>query len=86
MKPEDDVPDFPAGYDPFAAPGANGSNGLGPDGLPIPTKLTPEQLEWARQQINEEEVIAALRDLEKNGGFELAEFLPELKRLAGIDD
>jgi hypothetical protein len=86
MKPQDEMPGFPADYDPYMGAGANGSNGLGPDGLPVPIKLTPEQLEWARQQINEEDVIAALRDFEKNGGFELAEFLPELKRLAGIDD
>lgn len=86
MTTDDEMPDFPTDYDQLVAAAANGSNGLGPDGLPPSIKLTPEQLDWARRHFNEEEVVAALRDLRENGGFQLADFLPELKRLAGIDD
>jgi hypothetical protein len=86
MTTDDDMPDFPPGYEQMAAVAANGSNGLEPGGLPSSVKPTPEQLDWARRHFNEGEVVAALRDLRENGGFQLADILPELKRLAGIDD
>jgi hypothetical protein len=40
--------------------------------------LTPELLEWARQQVTEEEVVAALRDVEANGGLSSEELLSVL--------
>jgi hypothetical protein len=57
---------------------------------PVPnfprSELTPELLEWARKQINEEEIVAALREMQETGGLELSEFLDDLKRAAGIDE
>jgi hypothetical protein len=55
------------------------------DGFPF-AKLSPELLEWFRQQVNEEEVIAGLREIEETGGLELSDFLPELERAAGLDE
>ncbi len=43
--------------------------------------LTPEILQWAREQFSEEELAAGLRDLRENGGLELRDFLPELEQL-----
>lgn len=86
MKTDDEMPDFPMGYDQLAASGANGSNGLGPDGMPLAIRLTPEQLEWARRQFNEEETLAALRDLEEKGGLTSEEFLRGLERAAKDND
>ncbi len=50
---------------------------------PIPTP--PEVMEWVRQQFTEEEIVAGLREVEKTGGFELRDFLPDLERDAGSD-
>jgi hypothetical protein len=53
----------------------------GADAASIPSgvvTLTPEQLEWYRQQINEEEVVATLRDLRANGGLSSEELLSVL--------
>ncbi len=55
-------------------------DGLSPEQLQG-TRLTPEQLEWARQQFTEEEVVAGLRELREKGGMELHEFLPELEQM-----
>lgn len=47
--------------------------------------LTPEFREWALQQFSKEEIAAGLRDIEKTGGRELRDFLPELEQAAGPD-
>lgn len=44
--------------------------------------LTPELLEWARQEFSEEEIVAALREMKENGGLELREFIEELEQVA----
>lgn len=44
--------------------------------------LTPEILAWARQQLNEEETVAGLREIRETGGLELADFLHDLQREA----
>jgi hypothetical protein len=44
--------------------------------------IQPEILEWARQQLNEEEILAGLREIRETGGLELADFLPDLEREA----
>jgi hypothetical protein len=58
----------------------------GVDAAPITSRvvrLTPEQLEWYRQRINEEEVVATLRDLRANGGMGSEELLSVLDDEAG---
>ena len=45
-------------------------------------KLSPELMEWARSQINEEEIAAALREVEETGGLELKDFICELEEEA----
>jgi len=58
----------------------------GAGAAPIPSgvvPLTPELLEWARQQINEEEIVATLRDLRANGGLSSEEVLSALDDEAG---
>lgn len=42
--------------------------------------LTPELLEWARQSINEEEILAAFREIQTTGGWELKDFIHELEQ------
>ena len=49
---------------------------------PQPMKLTPELLEWARSQINEEEIVAGLREFRTTGGLELSDFINELEQEA----
>jgi hypothetical protein len=44
---------------------------------PIP--LSPELLEWAKQQFNEEEAIAGIEEVRRTGGMELHEFIQELE-------
>lgn len=44
-----------------------------------PTPLTPELLEWAKQQFNEEETIAGIEEVKRTGGMELHEFIHELE-------
>jgi hypothetical protein len=77
-----------------AGTGGLPANGSGPgswnlpgvtDGFPF-AKLSPELLEWARQQINEEEIVAGMREIEETGGLELSDFLPELEQAAGPDE
>jgi hypothetical protein len=46
---------------------------------PSPMKLTPELVEWARRQTNEEEILAGIKEIRENGGLELHEFLHELE-------
>jgi hypothetical protein len=66
--------------------GPNGLPPLGPaDGFPV-IKLPPEVLEWERQQVNEEEIVAGLREIEQTGGLELRDFLHELEQAAGPDE
>ena len=43
--------------------------------------ITPELREWALRQINEAEIIAALRELREQGGLELRDFLQELEQI-----
>ena len=43
--------------------------------------LTPELLEWARQQINVEEMLASIREIQETGGLELRDFIQELEHL-----
>jgi len=45
------------------------------------TRLTPELLEWARQQFTEEEIVAGLRELREKGGLELRDFLHGLEQI-----
>lgn len=69
-------------------------NGSGPgkwnlpgvtDGFPF-AKLSPELLEWARQQVNEEEIIAGMREIEETGGLEFRDLLPELEEGTGRNE
>ncbi len=45
--------------------------------------LTPEILEAARGQHNEEEIAAGLREIQATGGLQLGDFLHELEQAAG---
>lgn len=51
-------------------------NGIGGSRLPA------ELLEWARSQINEEELVAGIREVEETGGLELKDFIDELEQEA----
>lgn len=46
---------------------------------PKPINLTPEQLEWARKQYDEEIATAGTREIEVTGGIPLCDVLQELK-------
>jgi hypothetical protein len=59
---------------------------LPPWAAPRPVPLTPELLEWARRELNEEEIVEGLREIRQTGGLELKDFLPELERAAGADE
>ena len=50
-------------------------------GKPGEGHVTPELLEWARQQFTEEEITAAIQDLRVNGGLALGDFLGELEEM-----
>lgn len=50
------------------------------------TTLTPELIAWARQQCDEEEMLAGIREIQAGGGHELSEFLHELEAAAGPDE
>ena len=50
-----------------------------PNAGPRSVKLTPELLEWARNQYTEEEIVAGLREIEATGGLELKDFIHELE-------
>jgi hypothetical protein len=49
---------------------------------PQRTPITPEIIEWARQQLNEEETVAGLREIRETGGLELDDFIQELEQEA----
>jgi hypothetical protein len=53
-------------------------------GIPS-TELTPEILEWARQQHSEEEIVAALREFQTKGGRELKDFIQDLEAIVAND-
>jgi type III restriction enzyme len=59
-----------------------GSNGLAQHLANQAALLTPELLEWARQQISEEEIIAGLEEIRRTGGLELKDFIDELEQEA----
>jgi hypothetical protein len=44
-----------------------------------PMVLTPELLEWAKQQFNDEDMIAGVEEIQRTGGKELHEFIHELE-------
>ena len=70
-----------------AAPeGRNGAPAPEQTSGPQPMKLTPELLEWYRQNTNMEEMIAQLREVQETGGLELEDFLPELEKEFGLDE
>jgi hypothetical protein len=50
-----------------------------PDTAPLRTQLTSEELEWARQQFTEDEVIEELHELRTKGGVEFAEILRDIE-------
>ena len=43
---------------------------------PVPSEI----LDWARATFNEEDYLAALREIEKTGGLELKDFIHELEQ------
>lgn len=49
-------------------------------------QVSPDVLEWARQQFSKEEVIADLREIRETGGLELRDFIHELEQAAGPDE
>jgi hypothetical protein len=53
---------------------------------PAPMKLTPELLEWARNQYSDEELVAALKEFREKGGLELHEFIHELEDAARVNE
>jgi hypothetical protein len=55
-------------------------------GGPQPIPTPPDVIEWALSQINEEEIAAALREIQETGGYELSDFIRDLERAAGIHE
>ena len=53
-----------------------------PPGAPRPIPATPEIIAMALQGLNEEEVLAEIREIEAGGGQKLEEFIGELEELA----
>jgi hypothetical protein len=49
-------------------------------------KAPPELLEWAKQTCDEEEFMAALREVEQTGGLELKDIIKELEEGARARD
>jgi hypothetical protein len=45
-------------------------------------EIEPEILEWARQQLNEEETVEGLREIRETGGLELVDFIHEVEKEA----
>lgn len=43
-------------------------------------KLSPELLDWARQQFTEEELLAGYLEVKATGGLQLEDFIDELDR------
>jgi hypothetical protein len=42
--------------------------------------IAPEIVQWARQELNEEETVAGLREVRETGGLELCDFIQELEQ------
>lgn len=57
-----------------------------PPPMPPSGKLPKELLEWARQQLSEEEFLAGLREIQESGGLELKDFIQELEQEASPHD
>lgn len=53
---------------------------LAPEYWIRPSKLPPEILNWARQNFNEEEILAGIREIEETGGLELKDIIHELEQ------
>ena len=51
-------------------------------GKPECRPLTPEFLAWACQGLNEEEIVAGMREIRAIGGLELRDFIEDLEREA----
>jgi primosomal protein N'' len=45
-------------------------------------KPSPEIIEWARQEINEEEIEEQIREMRSGGGLQFKDFIDELKQIA----
>ena len=45
-------------------------------------EIQPEILEWARQQLNELDTVAGMREIRETGGLALTDFLQDLERQA----
>jgi hypothetical protein len=45
-------------------------------------RIPPEILEWARQNFDEEEFLAQVREVEATGGLRLEDFIAELEARA----
>jgi hypothetical protein len=50
------------------------------------TRLSPNELEWARGLFTEEEIVGGLQDVKTTGGQRLADFLPDLEKAARGDE
>ncbi len=53
-----------------------------PPGAPRPVAPTPEVIARAIQGINEEEILAGIREIENGGGCQLEDFIGELEEIA----
>ena len=53
-----------------------------PPGFPACEPVPPELLEQARREFNEEEYLAALREVEETGGFEFEDIIRGLEEEA----
>jgi transcriptional regulator with XRE-family HTH domain len=50
---------------------------------PFPVEpVPPELLEWARQTLDEKEILEEIESLQKNGGYQLESFIDELEMRA----
>ncbi len=54
----------------------------GQAGKPEYRPLTPEFLAWACQGLNEEEIVAGMREIRATGGLQLADFIQEIEQEA----
>jgi hypothetical protein len=70
----------------LARDGILAQTSLPPWASPRPVPVTPELRERARRELNEEELVAALREVRQTGGLQLKDFLPDLERAAGADE
>jgi hypothetical protein len=69
---------------------AKAHHGAAPNGgiaqKPKEASLTPELQKWARQQFNEEEIAAGIREIRANGGLEFQDFVDELEKAADVSE